>query len=53
MPPLLAWGITERWLRTRDDSSRLHVHWFRWIGEDWFGTGSLYACRCGAARSSF
>jgi len=30
-----------------------HVHWFRWVGEDPFGTGSVYACRCGAARTGF
>ncbi|MGY1604668.1 hypothetical protein [Geodermatophilus sp. SYSU D00815] len=28
----------------------LHVHWFRWSGDDAFGPSSLYACRCGAVR---
>lgn len=28
----------------------LHVHWFRWRGEDPFGGSSLYACRCGQVR---
>lgn len=32
--------------------SALHVHWFRWSGEDAFSGSSLYACRCGQARSS-
>jgi hypothetical protein len=27
-----------------------HVHWFRWAGEDPYGAGSLYKCRCGVAR---
>jgi hypothetical protein len=32
---------------------RLHVHWFRWVGDDAFGGGSLYACRCGVVRPAF
>jgi hypothetical protein len=30
-----------------------HVHWFRWAGDDQFGNGSLYSCRCGAVRPGF
>ncbi|WP_147251776.1 hypothetical protein [Blastococcus sp. TF02-8] len=32
--------------------SALHLHWFRWSGEDAFSGSSLYTCRCGQARSS-
>jgi hypothetical protein len=31
----------------------LHVHWFRWAGEEPFGNGSHYRCRCGVVRSGF
>ncbi|SFF51497.1 hypothetical protein [Blastococcus tunisiensis] len=27
-----------------------HVHWFRWAGEEPYGNGSLYRCRCGEFR---
>ncbi|TFV53693.1 hypothetical protein [Blastococcus sp. TF02A-35] len=30
--------------------SPLHVHWFRWSGEDAFSGSSLYTCRCGQVR---
>ncbi|RZU34113.1 hypothetical protein [Blastococcus saxobsidens] len=32
-------------------AARTHAHWFRWHGEDPFGNGSLYRCRCGVVRS--
>jgi hypothetical protein len=32
---------------------RPHVHWFRWKGEEPYGNGSLYLCRCGVVRSGF
>ncbi|WP_104523544.1 hypothetical protein [Blastococcus atacamensis] len=32
--------------------SVLHVHWFRWTGEDAFSGSSLYTCRCGQVRAS-
>ena len=37
---------------TRPGMSRLtgHVHWFHWDGEQPFGNGSLYRCRCGLVR---
>jgi hypothetical protein len=34
----------------RDRPSRFHLHRFRWVGEEPFGNGSRYACRCGAVR---
>jgi len=30
-----------------------HWHRFRWLREDMFGNGSLYACRCGVVHSGF
>jgi hypothetical protein len=34
-------------------ATRLHVHWFRWYGEDPYGNGSLFRCRCGVVRPGF
>src|SRR3954447_12130401 len=31
---------------------RVHVHWFRWSGDDPFSGSSLYTCRCGVVRPS-
>ena len=33
--------------------SRWHLHRYRRTGPDDFGTGSLYACRCGVVRPGF
>jgi hypothetical protein len=37
---------------SRRGDSRLHIHWFRWVGTDPFSNSSLYGCRCGVIRPS-
>lgn len=34
-------------------SRMLHLHWFRWAGEDRSSPHNLYACRCGVVRPGF
>jgi hypothetical protein len=31
----------------------LHVHRYTRVGDDVFGNGSLYSCRCGVVRTGF
>ena len=33
-----------------ETAPRAHVHWYRWDGENPFGNGALYKCRCGEVK---